>query len=78
MPKLPPIKRPKLMRGLKYYGLKVETGMGKGSHYKLYSPDRKHSITIPQSLEGFTVRKTIEIFLAEKCAIDLDEFIAQL
>ena len=64
MPKLPPsIHRNRLIKALARLGFFIDKSCGNGSHYKMYSLDRKRSMTIPKKLESMDTRKNIEDFV---------------
>jgi len=66
MPKLPPsIHRNRLIKALIRIGFGIDKSSGNGSHYKMYSLDRKRSITIPKHLESMDTRKSIEEFVVK-------------
>ncbi len=77
MPNLPPsIRRTQLIKALRRAGFKINTDMGKGSHYKLYSFNKKNSIVIPKSLDSPRVRNTLGKFIAAD--VDFNEFLKEL
>lgn len=59
----PSLKRQKLIKALRRLGFYIDESKGDGSHYKLYSLDKKRSITIPKNLDGPSVRLSLEKFI---------------
>ncbi|MBP7113881.1 MAG: type II toxin-antitoxin system HicA family toxin [Candidatus Peribacteraceae bacterium] len=65
------------MKALNSYGFTIDSTKGKGSHYKLYSFDKKKTMTVPKSLESPYVRNQIAKFIEDQ-GIDLEEFKSNL
>ena len=64
MPELPPsTNRRKFISAAQRCGFAIVRKFGKGDHYKMYSPNRKESITVPKSFNTHVVRQSLAKFI---------------